>query len=257
MLSRNELITLKDNDWLVKQRIAGKCVGTTLSLLRKMVIEGVNLSLKDLEAAALKQIQADNCIPTFQGYRGFPGVICLSVNKQLVHGIPSNYILQEGDVVKIDLGATYEGAIGDAALTVIYGKPKDKSHIELINVCKESLYKAIESISIGKQLGVIGNAIHKYVTSRSGFGIVTEYGGHGVGINPHESPFVCNKAKSNDGPRFQNGMSLCIEPMLTIGDPRTRIGSDGWTVSCEGISAHFEHTIFIINDKVEVLTEWS
>lgn len=250
------LIKLKDTDWLERQRIAGACVGKVLTTLNKLVVENIpNLSLRDLEAEALRQIIDDKCTPTFQGYKGFPGVICLSVNKQLVHGIPSDYLLQEGDVIKFDLGATYEGAIADSAVTTIYGKPKSTKHVELIESCQNVLYEAIKSIKIGKQLGCIGYAIHRYVSSKTNFGLVTSYGGHGIDENiPHAPPFVANKAKQNEGPRIQSGMTLAIEPMLTIGSPQTSLSKDGWTVLTENINCHFEHTIFIQDDNVEIIT---
>lgn len=255
----NNLINLKNNDWLERQQIAGKCVAGVLRTLHTMISDKLpNLSLKDLEAEAMLQIESANCIPTFKGYKGFPGAICLSVNKQLVHGIPSDYILQDGDVVKFDLGATYKGAIADAAATTIYGTPKSKQHVELINMCREALYQGINAIKIDKQLGCIGFAIHKYVTSRSRFGVITNYGGHGIDENaPHAPPFVANKARYNEGPRIQSGLSIAIEPMLVIGDTKTKTKKDGWTVTTLDIGAHFEHSIFVAEDKIHILTEWS
>lgn len=254
----HSLIKLKDARWLAKQRVAGSCVGKVLKTLNQLILDKTpNLSLLDLEAEALRQILDAKCTPTFKGYKGFPGSICLSVNKQLVHGIPSNYILQEGDVVKFDLGATYESVIADAAATAIYGEPKLKKHTELIEVCKGALTHAIQSIQIGKQLGCIGNAIHKYVSAKSNFSLITSYGGHGIDLNtPHAPPFVANKAKSNEGPRIQQGLTLAIEPMLAIGDNFTKVEADGWTVTTRDIGVHFEHTIYVDVDKVHVLTEW-
>lgn len=254
----HNLIKLKDSNWLSRQQVAGKCVAGVLQTLNEMVVnKAPNLSLKQMEDEALRQILAAQCTPTFQGYKGFPGAICLSVNKQLVHGIPSDYLLQEGDVVKFDLGATYQGAIADAAVTAIYGKPKSPQHVELLEVCKESLNQAIKSIQIGKNLGCIGNTIHKYVTSRSRFSLITDYGGHGIDENiPHAPPFVANKAKANEGPRIQEGLAIAIEPMLVIGDNITRIASDGWTVITAGIGAHFEHSIYVGLDKIHIVTEW-
>lgn len=255
----HNLISLKDKFWLERQIVAGSCVSGILKTLNQMVMEKIpNLSLKDMEAEAIKQMKAVNCTPTFQGYKGFPGAICLSVNKQLVHGIPTSYILKEGDVVKFDLGATYQGAIADAAATAIYGKPKSPQHTELLEVCKGALDHAIKSIQIGKQLGCIGYAIHKYVTSRSRFALITNYGGHGIDEDtPHASPFVANKAKQNEGPRIQEGLTIAIEPMLVIGDNGTKISSDGWTVLTSDVGVHFEHSIFVDADKIHVLTEWN
>lgn len=252
----HDLIILKDAFWLERQKIAGQCVAGILKTLNKMVVEKTpNISLKDMEVEAIQQLKAANCTATFKDYKGFPGAVCLSVNRQLVHGIPTNYILQEGDVVKFDLGATYNGAIADAAITSIYGKPKSNTHVELIKMCNNALYEAIKSIKIGKQLGCIGYAIHRYVTSKTNFGLVTNYGGHGINENqPHASPFVANKSKSNEGIRIQAGLTIAIEPMLTIGSPQTSLSKDGWTVLTEGINCHVEHTIFVHNDSVEIIT---
>lgn len=254
----HEIISLKDKHWLERQQVAGKCVAGILKTINQMIVEKLpSLSLKDLEAEAIKQFEAAKCEATFKGYKGFPGAICLSVNKQLVHGIPTDYILQDGDVVKFDLGATYQGAIADAAATAIYGTPKSSQHVELVKTCKNSLDHAIKAIQIGKQLGCIGYAIHKYVTSSSRFGLITSYGGHGIDENtPHAAPFVANKSKQNEGPRIQEGLSIAIEPMLVVGDNRTKIGSDGWTVYTSDVGAHFEHSVFVGADKVHVLTEW-
>lgn len=254
----HNLIKLKDNDWLARQKVAGACVAGVLRTINQLIVEKTpNISLKDLEQEALKQILAADCIPTFQGYKGFPGAICLSVNKQLVHGIPSSYILQEGDVVKFDLGATYRGAIADAAATAIYGQAKSPVHVELLETCRGALDQAIKSIQIGKQLGCIGYAIHRYVTARSRFGLITNYGGHGLDENtPHAVPFVPNKSRSQEGPRIQAGLSIAIEPMLVVGDTLTKVAPDGWTVITSDVGAHFEHSIYVASDKIHIVTEW-
>lgn len=255
---QSAFVVLKDDAWFQDQKKAGACVAGILRTLNQMILDATpNLSLKGLEAEAIKQIEEAGCTATFKGYKGFPGAICLSVNNQIVHGIPSDYILQEGDVVKFDLGATYNGAIADAAATAIYGKPKNQQHVELVNVCKGALYHAIKAIQVGKQLGVIGFAINKYVQSKSRFGIITKYGGHGIDRNtPHAAPFVANKARYNEGVRIQPGMTIAIEPMLVVGDPTPTTEKDGWTVTAKGIGAHFEHSVFVGSDKVHIMTEW-
>lgn len=251
-------VILKNDKWLIDQKKAGTCVANVLKTLNNMIVSHTpTLTLKMLEQEANRQIIEAGCTATFQGYKGFPGVICLSVNNQLVHGIPSDYQLQDGDVVKFDLGATYNGAIADAAATAIYGNAKSIQHIELINVCKGALNHAIQSIKVGKQLGCIGYAISKYVASKSRFGLITKYGGHGIDKDtPHAPPFVANKAQYNEGVRIQPGMTLAIEPMIVIGEPQTKVEKDGWTVTTPGIGAHFEHSIFVDVDKVHILTEW-
>lgn len=254
--ANNQIVTLHDQDWFDRQLIAGKCVAKCLKASKQLIEEQQpNLSLLDIEAICAEIIEKDNCTPTFFGYKGFPGKICASVNKQLVHGIPSGYQLKPGDVVKIDLGATYQGAIADAAITTIYGKAQSQKHIELIEVCQDALYYAIKSIEIGKQLGCIGYAIHKYISNHSRFGLITNYGGHGIDEDtPHASPFVSNKERYNEGIRIQSGLSIAIEPMLVIGDVKTYTKSDGWTVCTEDIGSHVEHSIFIHNDSVEIIT---
>lgn len=257
-MTQHAIINLKDSSWLDRQKVAGTCVASVLRKINQVILDKTpNVSLKDLEQIAVDEIVSFGCTPTFQGYNGFPGAICLSVNKQLVHGIPTSYILQEGDVVKFDVGATYEGVIADAAATAIYGEPKSSLHTELIRICKGALEAAIGVVQVGKQIGCIGNAIHKYVSSKSCFNVVTRYGGHGIDENtPHAPPFVANKAKTNEGIRIQPGLTIAIEPMVVIGGTTTRVASDGWTVLTSDIGAHFEASIYVDSDKVQILTNW-
>lgn len=255
MSEKFEFINLKDSSWFERQKIAGRTVARCLSLAHEMIINQNNLTLKEIEAACLDLMTKNDCTPTFLNYKNsFPGAICASVNKQLVHGIPSNYQLQEGDVVKIDLGCTYKGAIGDAAITVIKGTPRSKDHVELLKATKECLEMGLGSIKIGNRIGAIGNAIYRHSRNYK-FGLITQYGGHGIGWNrPHEQPFVANKALVSEGIHIQNGLSLAVEPMLVIGSTETFVKSDGWTVCGMGISAHFEHTVFIYDDKIHLMT---
>lgn len=255
--ANNQIVTLHDQDWFDRQLIAGKCVAKCLKASKQLIEEQQpNLSLLDIEAICAEIIEKDNCTPTFFGYKSFPGKICASVNKQLVHGIPSGYQLKPGDVVKIDLGATYDKAISDAAITAIYGPPVNSEHPKLIASCKAALDNAIKRVSIGARLGVIGAAIH-YVNKSTRYGLITNYGGHGLTEDtPHATPFVANKAQSMEGIHLQAGMTLAIEPMMVIGEAVTRTEADGWTVTTPGIGSHFEHTIFIGEDKVHITTEW-
>ena len=254
-LGPSHFISLKDENWISRQRIAGKCVGKVLRTLNKLVKAG-GVNLKDLENEAQKIITEHDCTPTFHGYKGFPGILCLSVNQQLVHGIPVDYNLQDGDVVKFDVGATYQGAIADAAYTAIVGKPKTETHVRLIDETKKALMSGIQAAKVGNRLGQIGYAIHKSV-SKTEFGLIVDYGGHGLDENvPHTEPFVSNKSQPNQGVRLQAGMTLALEPMLTIGGTQTQVGKDGWTVTTPGIGSHMEHTIFIHPDRVEIMTDW-
>lgn len=252
-----QLVVLKEDGWFERQKHAGYVVAECLRVSKELIeAETPNLSLKDIEATCLEIIEYEKCTPTFHGYKGFPGVICASVNKQLVHGIPTDYKLKLGDVVKIDLGATYEGVIADAAISAIYGEAKDPRHTKMLEVCKGALEKGIAAIEIGKQLGCIGHAIHQY-TRKSGFKLITHYGGHGINLNtPHASPFVSNKARPDEGIRIQPGLSIAIEPMLSMESDRTKKAKDNWTVLTKGISCHWEHSIFVGADKIHVLTDW-
>ena len=257
--ANNEFVILQDQKWLDKQRIAGKVVAKTLLLLEDHVKNKTKLSLIELNNLAEKFILDNGCEITFKGYQGFPAGVCISVNKQLVHGIPTNYILQEGDIVSFDLGATFEGAIADSAITCIFGKPKSERHVELLKATEMALMKGIESIKVGNKLGCIGNAIHKHIKN-SGFGTIDKLGGHGISTSkdgkgiPHASPFVSNKSNSNDGIVIQQGLVIAIEPMAIIGNTHTFVGKDGWTVYTENINSHVEHSIFVHNDHVEIIT---
>ena len=171
-----------------------------------------------------------------------------------MHGIPDDTVLDNGDVVSFDLGATYEGAIADSALTCIFGPPRDPKHVELVKATEEALMRGIQAIAVGKRLGCIGNAISKYVKS-TGFGLVHNYGGHGLDWNTaHAAPFVSNKAEVTEGIRIQPCLAIAIEPMLTIGSPTTRTLADGWTVATPDIGAHYEHSVFVHQDRVEIIT---
>ncbi len=251
----NSVIHLKDNDWLLKQRVAGKIVAGTLKLLESKVLEGTTKSMLELNALAEEFIYSNKCTPTFKNYKGFPAGVCISINEQLVHGIPTDYILKDGDVVSFDLGATYEGAIADSAVTCIYGEPKSLEHVKLIKATEEALMRGIAAIEVGNRLGCIGNAIAKCAKSYE-LGLVSNYGGHGLDWNiPHAAPFVANKAEINEGIRITEGLAIAIEPMLTIGAPNTKVLDDGWTVVTNGIGAHFEHSVFVHKDSVEIITD--
>ncbi len=251
----NGLFTLKNQDWLDKQRIAGKIAAQTLQRLEQQVIEKTTRSLLELNSDAEEFIAKSGGLPTFKNYKGFPAGVCISVNKQLVHGIPTDYKLQEGDLVSFDLGVTIDKAIADTALTCIYGQPKSDLHVRLIKATDDALMKGIQSIQVGKRLGCIGNAIYRHGKGE-GFGVITQYGGHGLDWDkPHASPFVPNRSEVNEGIRIQSNMSIAIEPMFTIGPPTTRVSDDGWTVITHDIGAHAEHTIFIHEDRVEIITD--
>lgn len=254
------IIDLHDNDWLEKQRYAGKVVAKTLALLENLVKEKTIKSLLELDQIAEEFILKNNCIPTFKNYKKFPNSVCISVNLTLVHGISDKRKLCEGDVVSFDLGATFEGVIADAARTIVFGEYLNEQHEKLVRTTKECLQKAIDNIQVGKRLGCIGETIYKHARNNN-FSVITNYGGHSIskkddiGI-PHAPPFVANKANANEGVRFCEGMVLAIEPLLVIeNSTKTRTLDDGWTVVCENICAHYEDTVYIHQDKVEVITK--
>lgn len=254
VFSGSGLFKLKDQDWLDKQRIAGRIAANALVKLENLVKKKTELSLIELNEVAEKFIVDAGGFPTFKGYKGFPAGVCISVNKQLVHGIPTDYHLQEGDVVSFDLGVTWEGAIADTAITCIYGEPKPQ-HVALVKATEESLMKGIEAIQVGKRLGCIGSAIYKSAKG-NGFNVITKYGGHGLDWNiPHALPFVENKSEPDQGIRIQVGLAIAIEPMLVPGSTETRTLADGWTVATDDIGAHFEHSVFVHTNRVEIITD--
>ncbi len=259
--SKNEqFIHLHDDKWLIHQRKAGRVVAGALLLLEQQEKNGTTKTMLELDKVAEAFIRDNGCIPTFLNYKGFPNSVCISINKHLVHSIPGEQRLLEGDVVSFDLGATepVSGAIGDSAITCVFGEPKKESHKLLVASTKEALKRAIGVVKVGRRIGVIGETISKYAAG-AGFSVVSRYGGHGIQANtPHANPFVANRDSKDNGVRFQAGMSLCIEPLFVLGrSAETKILSDGWTVACDDICAHEEHTIFIHEDSVEVLTKRS
>lgn len=253
--SENSLVKLKGQDWLDKQRIAGRIAAKTLLKLKGFVEGRTFHSTNTLSQVAEEYIIRSGGTPTFKGYKGFPAAVCISVNKQLVHGIPDDRVLDHGDVISFDLGVTYEGAIADTAITCVFGEPKSEKHIQLVKDTEESLMRGIAAIGVGKRLGSIGHAIHKFAKGK-GYGVINQYGGHGLDWNiPHSSPFVANKADPNEGMRIQPGLAIAIEPMLTLGSTNTRTLDDGWTVVTDDIGAHFEHSIYVHEDRVEIITD--
>jgi methionyl aminopeptidase len=227
-------------------------VGQVLDILRNEAKAGV--VVKDLDKIVRNEYKKRGVTPTFLGYQGYPATVCISVNEELVHGIPGPRILQDGDIVSIDLGATWKGFVGDSAFTMGIGEITPEAQ-KLIDVTRESLWCGIRAATAGVRLGVVSNAIGEYIESQ-GYGVVREYVGHGVGRQMHEEPQVPNYGPPDRGPVLKQGMVLALEPMVTIGDWRTKKHSDGWTVSTldGSLCAHFEHTIAITDGEAEVLT---
>lgn len=248
-------IKLKDEKWLENQRVAGKCVRKILDNFTNTIKNANNIIVKDLEISAAMYFEQFDCQPTFFNYKGFPAPACVSVNEILVHGIADNYKLQPGDKISLDVGATYKGAIADAATTVFFKELPSEKAARMVELCKNALDVAIKSIEINKQIGIVGHAIFNCVKN-SEFGLITDYGGHGIDTDrPHSPPFVMNKSKPTDGIRIQPGFTFAIEPMLVLTkDTSVEILNDGWAVKTKTIGAHFEHTVFVTNNGVEVIT---
>jgi methionyl aminopeptidase len=246
------MIIGKSKRELEKMRAAGQLVGQVLSHLRTLVAPGV--TTMEVDRAAEKMIRDAGALPTFKGYNGFPYSICASVNEQIVHGFPSNYRLQEGDIFSIDVGVTLEGFVGDTATTVPVGKVSE-DRLKLIKVTEECLERAIEQCRPGKHLGDIGWAVQEHAEA-NGYSIVRDYVGHGIGRRMHEDPQIPNYGRPGLGQKIKAGYVFAVEPMVNLGTHHTKVLADGWTVvSMDGQpSAHVEHTIAITEEGPEVLT---
>ncbi len=222
---------------------ASRVVAEALQIVKKAVQPGI--STEELDRIAEEEIRVRGALPAFKGYRNYPKTLCASVNDQVVHGIPSRRKLKEGDIIGLDLGAIVGGFYGDSAVTVAVGAVPGTTE-KLVQVTKEALYLGIKQAVVGNRLSDISHAVQEHVEA-SGFSIVTEFVGHGIGRQLHEEPQVPNYGKPGQGPRLQPGMVLAIEPMVNIGRSAVRVLDDRWTaVTVDGsLSAHFEHTIAI------------
>ena len=257
LFSDNSLVRLKDKNWLEKQRVAGRIAAETLLLLEGFVKGRTVHSMIALNEVAEHYITKNGGTPTFKGYKGFPAGVCISVNKEMVHGIPKDIVLDDGDIVSFDLGVTYQGAIADTALTCIFGEPKHERHARMVKATEQCLMDGIAAIQVGKRLGVIGEAISR-TAKISGFSVINNYGGHGLDWDiPHAPPFVENKSDPSRGIRIQPGLAIAIEPMLVLGSTTTTTLNDGWTVVTPDLSAHFEHSVYVHEDHVEIITDRS
>ena len=245
-------IIIKSDDEIAIMRHAGSVVAQTLDKLAEELRPG--LIVKDLDRIVRREFEKHGVVPTFLGYHGYPATVCVSVNEEIVHGIPGKRVIQDGDVVSLDLGCTYKGFVADSAITVIVGKPKPGTQ-ELVDVTKGALEEGIRHLRPGTRLGEVSNAIQGYIEPH-GLGVVREYVGHGVGRQMHEEPQVPNFGPADRGPVLKKGMVLALEPMVTIGDWKTRQLDDHWTVvTADGSwAAHFEHTIAVTDGDPVVLT---
>lgn len=234
-------------------REGGKMLATVLKLMNDRTEAGI--SSKDLAAIAAKELKVLGGEPAFLGYQGFPDVICISLNEEVVHGIPNDVELTEGDLISFDFGVLYRGMITDSAITVTVGQVSDEAK-KLVNTTKESMQAGINVVRDGIKTGDIGAAVGKKL-SENGLGIVRDLVGHGVGHELHEDPNIPNYGRSGTGEVLRAGMTIAIEPMATLGDDAVTVTDDGWTVttSDRSLSAHFEHTILVTENNFEVLTK--
>ena len=245
-------IIIKSKREIAVMRQAGRVVATVLEMLTRQVKPG--MKTKELDVMAGMEIERLGAKPSFKGYRGFPANLCVSVNAQIVHGIPGEWVLNEGDIVSLDLGAIFKDFHGDAAVTVRVGEISSPAE-ELLEAAEGALKAGIAAAYPGAKLGDISAAIQSYAELR-GYSVIREYTGHGIGREMHEEPQIPNFGLPGTGPVLERGMTLALEPMLSIGDWHTRLGDDHWTVfTADGsLSAHFEHTIVITDAEPEVLT---
>lgn len=253
MRLRDLRVQIKTPDQIAVMRRAGLVVGETLALLKSASRAGMTTG--DLDVIAEDAIRSAGAVPSFQGYQGFPGSICTSVNDEVVHGIPGDRVLTQGDVVSIDCGAIVDGWHGDAAITFTLGAVAPEV-VELLRVTEEAMWRGIAAARVGGQVRDIGHAVEQYVDSCGEYGIVEDYTGHGIGTEMHQEPDVPNVSRRGRTPRLVEGIALAVEPMITLGDARTRTLADDWTVvSADGsLAAHFEHSFALTDRGAWVLT---
>lgn len=246
---------IKTKSEIAAMRESGRMLATVLQLLKGQL--QVGMSTKDVALIAAEELKPLGGEAAFLGYQDFPDVICISVNDEVVHGIPRvDKIINQGDIVGLDFGVKYKGMITDAAISVIAGKPKQKGHIQIVQDTKLALEAGIDAVHDRVRTGDIGFAIESSLKHRR-YGIVRDLVGHGVGHNVHEDPNIPNYGRANTGPWLEKGMTIAIEPMVTLGGDQVYIAEDGWTVLTRdgSWSAHFEHTVLITAEGVEILTD--
>ena len=250
------MIYLKTNEEIELMRIANRMVGATLAEVAKHIAPGV--TTLQLDKIAEEYIRDNGGIPLFKGYNGFPNALCTSVNENVVHGIPGNSPLKDGDILSVDCGVKINGYCGDSAYTFEIGEiaPETK---RLLQTTKEALYEGISNAVEGKRIGDVSHSVQVYCENR-GYSVVRELVGHGIGKNMHEAPEVPNYGKKGYGPLLKEGMCIAIEPMINLGSKNVKFEKDGWTVHTKDRkpSAHFEHTVAIRPGKADILStfEW-
>jgi methionyl aminopeptidase len=248
------MIIRKTPEQVDQMAASGDILVRTMKILKSKARPGI--TTLELDEAAEKFIRSQGAVPSFKGYRGFPGSICASPNSMVVHGIPDDYECKRGDVLSIDIGVTYEGWVADAAVTVPIG-PISTDAKRLLEVTRNSLFAGVEQMVPGNHLGDVSHAIQGSVES-NGLSVIRTLVGHGVGREMHEEPQVPNFGEPGRGPLLEEGMVLAIEPMVNAGGPLVRMGDDGWSVFSEdgSLAAHFEFTVAVTPDGPRVLTPW-
>ena len=245
---------VKTKQEIAAMREAGRILATVLKTVSDQVTDGI--STKDLANIAAAEVKALGGKPTIMGYQGFPDVICISVNDEVVHGIPRpDKIVRSGDIVSLDFCVSVQGMVTDSALSVICDTPKDQRHVLLLRETERSLMAGISAVHDRMRVGDISAAVQS-VLDRGKYGIVRDLVGHGVGHEMHEDPNVPNYGRANTGPWLDAGMTIAIEPMATLGTEKVYVAPDGWTIMTQdgSWSAHFEHTVLVTPDGVEIIT---
>ena len=248
------MIIVKNSEQLILMKKAGVITAEALLVARELVKPGV--STKEIDTKIRRHIEKCGAVPSFLGYGGFPGSACISINDEVIHGIPSDkVILKEGDIVKIDVGARYRGYNVDSARTYPVGKVSDEA-LKLISVTEKSFFEAMKFTRVGCRIGDIGFAVENFVIS-NGFSVVRDYVGHGVGAELHEEPEIPNFGKAGRGARLYSGMTLAIEPMINQGAANVKVKRDGWTVVTQDgkLSAHYENSVLVTDLDPVILTE--
>ena len=247
------MITIKSKREIELLKIAGNIVYKTHKYLQPYIKEGIKTI--ELDKLAEDFIRSNDATPSFKGYEGFPYTLCISVNSEVVHGFPSDYVLKNGDIVSIDIGACYKGYHGDSAWSYPIGNISEEKQY-LLKHTEKSLYIGLEEVKEGARIGDIGYAIENYCESHN-LGVVKELVGHGIGNHLHEEPDVPNYGKKNTGPILKEGMVIAVEPMINLGTADVYLLDDDWTVvtADQEPSAHFEHTVLITKDGYEILTK--
>ncbi len=244
---------IKSRSQIEKIRYAAKTVGEVLERLKDFVREGV--TALEIDAFAEEYIQKKGGRPCFKGWYGYPNATCVSINEAVIHGIPDDTVIRNGDLVSVDLGVEWKGGFGDAAYTYLVGDVSEEKK-QLAKITEESLYKAIEQVVVGNRVGDLGYAVQEHV-SKYNYGIVREYCGHGVGDSLWEEPQIPNYGKKNRGKRLRENMCICIEPMINLGGYEIYVKDDNWTVVTKDgkPSAHYEHEMLITNNGPEILSK--